>query len=238
MALPQIAVPKYNLIIPSTNQEIEYRPYLVGEEKILLIASESEDEAVMLKAVVDIIERCITEDINPKKLKLYDIEYIFTQLKGKSIGESSELIIKCQKCEEQNTITIDAESDIFIDKLKDSTKSELFTLKITDSIGIKMKHLSMEDSLNDTSEDSQTNQIFAKIVQCIDYIFEGDTIYDISEEGTDEMFKFIESLNTKQFKILTDFIEDMPQVLLKTKFKCKSCKKTNNVELAGIENFF
>ena len=86
MALPKLAVPKYTLTIPSTQVEVEFRPYLVGEEKILMIAAESENETVMMKAVVDIIGRCVTEDINPKKLKLYDVEYIFTQLKSKSAG--------------------------------------------------------------------------------------------------------------------------------------------------------
>ena len=238
MALPQIAVPKYNLIIPSTNQEIEYRPYLVGEEKILLIASESEDEAVMLKAVVDIIERCITEDINPKKLKLYDIEYIFTQLKAKSAGESSEIIIKCSKCEESNTISLDVDKDIKVTNLEACAGKSNFKIQITKDVGIALKHLSMEDSLNEQSDESVTNQVFYKIIQCIDYIYEGDKIYDVHEESTEELYSFIDGLNTKQFKLLSDFIEETPKVVLNTKFKCKECGKNNKVELVGIDNFF
>ena len=238
MALPQIAVPKYNLTIPSTQVEVQYRPYLVGEEKILLIASESEDEIVMMKAVGDIISRCVTEDINPKKLKTFDIEYIFTQLKAKSAGESSDVIMKCEKCEEPNTIKLDIENHVKIENLNNSKDS--FKVELTDSVGVVMKYLSMEDSFEDTNNTdiSDTDRVFNKLIKCIDYVYEGDTIHDISGESADSMLKFVESLNSAQFKLLTDFIENMPQVVLDTKFKCKECKKLNKVTLKGIENFF
>jgi hypothetical protein len=236
MALPKIAVPKYTLTIPSTQVEVEFRPYLVGEEKILMIAAESANETVMMKAVVDIIERCVTQDINPKKLKLYDIEYIFTQLKSKSAGESSEVIIKCDECEEPNTISLNVDNDVRVTNLV--TKKSDFKIDITKDIGIALRHLTMEDTLNENNEESQTNQVFSKIIQCIDYIYEGDTIYDVREEGTKEMYTFIEGLNTKQFKLLSDFIEKMPRVELNSKFKCTKCEKINKVKLTGIDNFF
>jgi hypothetical protein len=236
MALPKLVVPKYTLTIPSTQVEVEFRPYLVGEEKILMIAAESENETVMMKAVVDIIGRCVTEDINPKKLKLYDIEYIFTQLKSKSVGESSEIIIKCNKCEEPNTISLNVDNDVKVTNLV--TKKEDLKINITKDIGIALRHLTMEDTLNVNNDVSQTDQVFTKIVQCIDYIYEGDTIYDVKEEGIKEMYAFIEGLNTTQFKLLSDFIEKMPRVELNTKFKCTKCKKDNTVKLAGIDNFF
>jgi hypothetical protein len=236
MALPKLAVPKYTLTIPSTQVEVEFRPYLVGEEKILMIAAESENETVMMKAVVDIIGRCVTEDINPKKLKLYDVEYIFTQLKSKSAGESSEIIIKCNKCEEANTISLNVDNDVTVTNLV--TKKEDLKINITKDIGIALRHLTMEDTLNVNNDVSETDQVFTKIVQCIDYIYEGDTIYDVKEEGIKEMYAFIEGLDTTQFKLLSDFIEKMPRVELNTKFKCTKCKKDNTVKLVGIDNFF
>jgi hypothetical protein len=236
MALPKLAVPKYTLTIPSTQVEVEFRPYLVGEEKILMIAAESENESVMMKAVVDIIERCLTEDINAMKLKIYDMEYIFTQLKSKSAGETSELIISCNKCEEPNTIALNVDSDVKVINLI-SDKSD-FRFKITDDVGIVLKHLAIEDVLIDDSDESATNQIFNKIIQCVDYIYEGDTIYDIQDEGMEEAYTFIEGLNTTQFKHLSDFIEKMPKVELNTTFKCIKCEKNNKVTLAGIDNFF
>jgi hypothetical protein len=237
MALPQIAVPKYNLTIPSTQVEVEFRPYLVGEEKILMIAAESESETVMMKAVVDIIKRCVTQDINPKKLKLYDIEYIFTQMKAKSVGETSEVVIKCEKCQESNTIPLNVDKDISVTNLK--TKKSHFKIQLTENVGIVLKHLSMEDSLvEDTTSESQTNQIFHKVIQCIDYVYEGDTVYNIQDEGIKEMYSFIEGLNSKQFKLLSDFIENMPRLELNSKFKCSKCEKINKVKLVGIDNFF
>jgi transcription elongation factor Elf1 len=236
MALPKLAVPKYTLTIPSTQVEVEFRPYLVGEEKILMIAAESENETVMVKAVVDIIERCLTEDINALKLKIYDMEYIFTQLKSKSAGETSELIVKCNKCETSNTISLNVDSDVEVINLI-SDKSD-FRFQITDDVGIVLKHLTIEDVLIDDSEESATNQLFNKIIQCIDYIYEGDTIYDIREEGMTEAYTFIEGLNTTQFKHLSDFIEKMPKVELNTTFKCTKCEKSNKVKLEGIDNFF
>jgi hypothetical protein len=236
MALPKLAVPKYTLTIPSTQVEVEFRPYLVGEEKILLIAAESENETVMMKAVADIIERCLTNDINTKKLKLYDIEYIFTHLKSKSAGESSEVIIKCDKCDNPNTISLNVDNDVRVTNLT-SKKSE-FKIQISEDVGMVLKHLSMSDILVDDSKISQVNQVFNKIIQCIDYIYEGDTIYDVREEGTAEMYTFIESLNTSQFKLISDFMENMPKVELNTTFKCTQCAKTNKVKLSGIDNFF
>ena len=96
----------------------------------------------------------------------------------------------------------------------------------------------MEDTLNVNNDVSETDQVFTKIVQCIDYIYEGDTIYDVKEEGIKEMYAFIEGLDTTQFKLLSDFIEKMPRVELNTKFKCTKCKKDNTVKLVGIDNFF
>jgi|LWDU01.1.fsa_nt_gi hypothetical protein len=238
MALPTIAVPKYTLTIPSTQVEVEFRPYLVGEEKILLIASESNDENVMMKAIGNIISRCITENINPNKLKTFDIEYIFTQLKAKSSGESSELIINCKKCETHNTLIVDVENQVEVADLN----RDSFKIEINDSVGIMMKYLSMEDSFtyndNDNDDLSDTDKVFNKLIKCIDYVYEGDTIHDLSEESDDSMMTFIESLNSLQFKLLTDFIEKMPQVVLKTEFKCKECDELNEVKLTGIENFF
>jgi DNA-directed RNA polymerase subunit M/transcription elongation factor TFIIS len=236
MALPKLAIPKYTLTIPSTQVEVEFRPYLVGEEKVLMIAAESGNETVMMKAMVDIIERCVTQDINSKKLKLYDVEYIFTQLKSKSAGESSEVIIKCTECEEPNTIALNVDNDVTVTNLL--SKKDDFKIDITKDIGIALRHLTMEDTLNDSNDKSPTNQVFSKIVQCIDYIYEGDTIYDVREEGREEMYTFIESLNTKQFKLLSDFIENMPRVELNSKFKCTKCGKNNKVKLVGIDNFF
>ena len=239
MPLPKLTVPTYKLNIPSTKEEIEYRPYLVGEEKLLMIADESESESVMLGSVIDIITRCVFSNIDIKLLKIYDIEYIFSQLKGKSIGERSDLMISCNKCKGNNHISVNIGTEVTVENLKKD--GDKCNIKLSDDIGIVLKHLNILETIKfveSNENNSNTEELFSKILLCIDHIYQGDTIFDKNEQSEEELKEFLDGLNPDQFKLITDFIENMPEVVLKTSFKCVKCNKTNKIKLKGIENFF
>jgi hypothetical protein len=170
MALPKLNTPKYDLKIPSTGTEITYRPYLVREEKILMIAMESEDQKSMSKALLDIIESCTT-DVKTSKLTMFDVEYIFAKLRAKSVGETSEVSVKCDKCEADNKTKVNLE-EVSITDLPD-TKIEL-----TPTTGLVMKFPSMNDYTDIQNEESLSNvdTIFAIIISSIESIYYGDNL--------------------------------------------------------------
>ena len=168
MTLPRIAVPKYTLIIPSSGKEVSYRPFLVKEEKILLIAMESEEETQMIGAIKDIIESCVYENLDVKSMPMFDIEYIFLQLRAKSKGEIIDLSFDCDKCKKPIIIQID------LTKIE-TTRTEGHDIKIplSDDVGVIMKYPSMEiQSVINKENNTDLENIFSTITSCIDSICE------------------------------------------------------------------
>ena len=232
MALPKLNTPKYDLKIPSTGTEITYRPYLVREEKILMIAMESEDQKSMSKALLDIIESCTT-DVKTSKLTMFDVEYIFAKLRTKSVGETSEVSVKCDKCEADNKTKVNLE-EVSITGLPD-TKVEL-----TPTTGLVMKFPSMNDYTDIQNEESLSNvdTIFAIIISSIESIYDGDNLYQADAHTKLELTEFIESLNTAQFKLIQDFLDSSPQAFVNLKYKCEECGHDHDTQLKGMMNFF
>ena len=172
MGLPSITVPQYSLILPSTGKEYKYRPFLVKEEKILLIAMESEDEKQIINATIDIIKNCVVGDINIDDLPMFDIEYIFLQLRGKAKGEVLELKYTCPKCNGQIPIAINIE-DIKVNKKDDHTNK----IALDDTLGIVMKYpnIEIQRKLVDVQKDkSSVEGLFETIIHCIDYIYDAE----------------------------------------------------------------
>ena len=160
MSLPKLNnVPKYKITVPSTNQEITFRPFLVKEEKILLIALESQDPKQIADAITDTVTSCIFEEINKKDLKSYDIEFLFLKIRAKSVGETSKLVFKCESCETENEVSVN------IDDIKLEVKQTDNVVKITDNIHVEMKHPTFESiSRNEKLiTESPTTQVFGLI---------------------------------------------------------------------------
>lgn len=233
MALPQLNSANYETTIPSTGQVITFRPYLVKEEKILMMALESNDQKQIVKATKDMISSCVVDDIDINKLATFDIESLFLQLRSKSVGESIGLKVKCDHCDTQNDITVN------FDNIGVDVPKEDGVIMITDTVGVQMKYPSFDDisSINPDKEES-IETAFDIIVKCIDSVFDEDNVYPAVSEGETKMRGFVESLNATQFQSLAHFFETMPVLKTAVEFDCTACKEHNSTELKGLQSFF
>ena len=235
MALPKLNTARYSIDIPSTGQTVEFRPYLVKEEKILMMAMESNDTKAVMNATKDIIKSCIFDDIDIDGLAMFDIETLFLALRSKSVGESVDLKIKCEHCETPNDISIN-----FDDIEKPVIENENVNIPITESVGIIMKYPSVAEvekfSGEEQAEDIST--AMNVIIACIDSIYDEDNVYDAKDETEKSLRDFIESLSSVQFLKVSEFLQNMPALSYDLNFKCVNCGKDNTTELRGLASFF
>jgi len=246
MALPRVNTPTYELKIPSTGKKVKYRPFLVKEEKLLLMALEDGTPGAMSKAMKNIISACTDDEVKLEDLSSFDIEYFFLQLRGKSVGGTLNLTfpkpynIECgeknKDCNESCSIEINID-DITIDssKIKDSK------IELSDSIGIKMNYPHFETLQKFTSvtdENVTSNDIFKVINECIEYIWDGEEIYKSKDSTKKELDDFIESLSSVQFLKIKEFLEGMPTLRHSVTWKCPKCEKEAPLLLEGIDSFF
>ena len=236
MAIPSLnSSPKYTVEIPSTGETVRYRPFLVKEQKVLLLAYESQDKKQIVGAILDTVKACIEEDIDVYKLGTFDIDFLFTQIRAKSVGEKAEVRLECQSCSTSNDVEIDLEA-VRIDVDQDSTIIEL-----TDTVSLKMRYPSYEKFLkNGDIFDSETSTdiIMGIIIASIESIMTEEENILAADESKEDLLNFIDSMTTAQFQKVSDFIEQMPAMSLNVQFKCISCGEDNTITLKGIDDFF
>ena len=238
MPLPKIATPTYQLELPSTGQSIQYRPFLVKEEKVLVIALESEDTKQITNAIKNVIKNCIlTKGIKVETLPTFDIEYLFLNIRGKSVGEELEVNIICPDDEEtQVTVNINLE-DIEVQKLEDHTNQ----IKIDSSLMMEMKYPSLDQFIKNNfgfNDKSAMDQSFDLISSCIDKIYSEDEVWAAADCTKKEMTEFLESMNSGQFKSIEKFFETMPKLSHKIKVMNPNTKVESEVVLEGLASFF
>jgi len=240
MPLPKINTPTYELVLPSSGKKIKYRPFLVREEKILIMALETEDQKQITQAVIDILSSCIiTKGVKLDKLATFDIEYLFLNVRSKSVGEQIEVNVTCPDDEKTSVpITIDIDS-IKIEK----NKNHRDTIKLDDSLSLKLRYPSMEQfvSTNFESAEESGNEIkttLDMIISCIDIIFNEEESWNASESTKKELEEFIDQLNTKQFKMIEDFFATMPKLTHTFKVKNPKTDVESTVKLEGLASFF
>ena len=240
MPLPKINTPTYELVLPSSGKKIKYRPFLVREEKILIMALETEDQKQITRAVIDILSSCIiTKGIKLDKLATFDIEYLFLNVRSKSVGEQIEVNVTCPDDEKTSVpITIDIDS-IKIEKNKKHTN----IVKLDDSLSLKLRYPSMEQfiSTNFESAEESGNEIkttLDMIISCIDNIFNDEESWPASESTKKELGEFLDQLNTKQFKMIEDFFATMPKLTHTLKVKNPKTNVYSTVKLEGLASFF
>ena len=239
MPLPKINTPTYDLVLPSNSKKIKYRPFLVREEKILIMALESEDMIQISDAIVSILNECIlTRGFKIEKLPVFDIEYLFLNIRAKSVGETVEVNVTCPDDEETQV-----EQEIEIDSIKvQKTKGHKNTIKLDDSLSMKMKYPSLEqfiDSNFDTTEEtSNVDSTITMITSCIDMIYNDEESWNGSESTVKELTEFVEQLNTKQFKQVEDFFNTMPKLSHTLKVTNPNTKVKSDVTIEGLASFF
>tara|TARA_Y100000385_G_C13093934_1_gene640189 strand:- start:533 stop:1234 length:702 start_codon:yes stop_codon:yes gene_type:complete len=232
MALPQLNSARYETVIPSTGQSITFRPYLVKEEKILMLALESQDQNMIMRAIKDVIEACIFDNINVNELAIFDIESLFLHLRSKSVGENIDLKMKCDECESLSNISINVD-DINAPDVSTDNK-----IMLTESVGVVLKYPSFESITKLGDELDTVEGAFKMVAQCIDTIFDEDNVHDAKSESAKNLNEFLESLNSDQFQLLTGFFENMPAIKHNISFTCQHCGHNNEMELKGLQSFF
>ena len=238
MPLPKIATPTYELELPSTKETIQYRPFLVKEEKLLVIALESEDTKQITNSIKTVIKNCIvTKNIKVEDLPTFDIEFLFLNIRGKSVGEELEVNIICpDDGETQVAVKINLDS-IKVQKNEDHTKR----IKIDDNIMMEMKYPSLDQFIKTNFDFNQKNameQSFELIGSCIDKIFTADEAWSTSDVTKKELVDFLESMNSSQFKDIEKFFETMPKLSHKIKVTNPKTEVENEVVLEGLASFF
>ena len=248
MGLPRVAVPEYSMTLPSNEKEVKYRPFLVKEEKLLLMAMESEKEDEIMDAIKNVITNCVQGDINIDKLPLFDIEYIFLWLRAKSKGEVIELNYSCPKCKGKIPVSFSVE-DIKIHKADNHSNK----VELTDDLGIVLNYpdIVLQKKIASLPDDlKEVELIFKTILTCIDYIYDKEKTYSSKDHTEKEMEEFLDSLTDDQFQKLSKFYEGMPKLRHEIKLECKNkikeegkkkekaCGYTEDVVLEGLQAFF
>ena len=236
MALPRLDVPTYELTIPSTDDKIKYRPFLVKEEKILLIAMESGETKAMLQSVKDIVDECTFNQLNLGNMPMFDIEYIFLNIRAKSVGEISKLKVLCQDdMKTYANVEIDL-SEIQVQVSDEHTNK----IELTDEMGVIMKYPTIDSFNVNNIADITTDNMLEVIAACIAQIYDKkvEEVYDSKDSTQKELIEFVEQLNTKQFQDMQKFFDTMPALKHTITVKNPKTKKENKVTLTGLSDFF
>jgi hypothetical protein len=235
MALPKVATPRFSLELPSTGQRVSFRSFLVKEEKILLMAAQSDDPLTMIDAVKDVIASCVNDDIDVNKLPYFDLEYIFLNIRAKSIGE----IVKMEyrhtdgvnyqgiKCEAVTPVEINLEK-IKVERGEGHTNK----VKLDDKLGLELRY----PTINDVKLITSGNDEIEMLARCILSVYDDNELYE--PDNLDDSIQFVESLNSSQFAEIMKFIDTMPKLRHTFKYKCRGCDQEDTVTLEGMSDFF
>jgi len=236
MALPKLDVPIYEMAIPSTDEKVKYRPFLIKEEKVLLIAMESNKNEDIIQAVKQIVSECIFNKIKLGDLPMFDIEYMFLNIRAKSVGEVSKLKILCKDDgETYATVEVDL-SEIEVQVEDDHTNK----IELSDEMGVYMKYPSIDSFSTAGISDITAENMLDVIVTCIDKIYDkkGEEVYDSKDSSKKELMEFVEQLNTKQFQEVQKFFDTMPKLQHTILVTNPKTKVESEVTLTGLNDFF
>jgi hypothetical protein len=236
MALPKLITPTYELEIPSTDEKIKYRPFLVKEEKILMMAMESKKSADIVQAVKDIVSECTFNKINIDHVPMFDVEYIFLQIRSKSVGEVSKLRLLCP--DDKKTY---AECEVNLNEVEVQVGDDHTNkIELGNGMGMIMKYPTIDSFKESGIQDINAGNMLDVIGSCVLQIYEeeGKKTYDSKDQTKKELIEFIEQLNTKQFKDVQSFFDTMPKLKHEITIKNPKTKKESKVTLTGLNDFF
>lgn len=239
MPLPKVSTPVFELDLISSNKKIKYRPFLVKEEKSLLIALESGEEKTILNTLKNVLKSCVISRVKIDDLPSFDLEFLFLNIRGKSVGESVELLVTCEDDgETQVPLTIQM-SDIKLDIPDEHTD----TIDLGDDLHLKMKYPSFSQFAENNFfpskvKDDLLDKAFGNVVDCIDQIYNSDEAWSGSDCTKKELIDFIEQLSSSQFQKIEEFFTSMPKLVYKTTVTNPNTKKDNKIVIEGLSNFF
>lgn len=237
MALPKMQLPLYNVVIPSTKKEVKFRPFLVKEEKALLIAQQSEDPKVMVNTLKNIILDCIQDPVDVDNLATFDYEYLFTQIRAKSVSEIVDLVFLCDVCEDDKARTL-VHMDITKFQVK-YTEGHNDKIQLTANIGIKMKYPNIDTvQALENAASGNVDAIFDVVSDCIEFIYDGDEVYPTKEQTKEEIIEFLNNLTQDQFEKIQQFFDTMPKMSQPVQYDCPVCGRHHDKVLEGLASFF
>ena len=236
MALPKLTTPVYELVIPSTDDKIKYRPFLVKEEKLLLIAMESGKQEEVVEAVRGIVEECTYNKLNLGSLPMFDVEYIFLNIRAKSVGEISEVRMLCP---DDNETYANAEvnlSEVIVQVEEGHTNK----IELTDEMGMYMTYPTINSFVTTGITEVSASNMLSIIASCIAQIYDkkGEEVFDAKDQTTEELIEFVEQLNTTQFRAVQNFFDTMPKLKHEITIKNPKTGVESNVMLQGLADFF
>lgn len=238
MALPRInETLNFTMEVPSTGKKVKYRPYLVKEEKVLLQAFESGDVATCLEAMVDTLSACIDKKskVDVSSLATFDVEYMFTQVRSKSVGEKSTIQIKCKNCEELNPYVVDLES------IKVELKDNQNIIEVNDDISVEMKYPTYQTLISgdvDKLQENDTESAMKLLAASVSAVLTEEERIDCSTQKQSEVVEFLSSMTAGQLQKVSAFLDEMPALKENVSFDCQSCGTHNELELKGLSDFF
>ena len=236
MALPKIDVPIYELTVPSTDEKIKYRPFLVKEEKLLLIAMESGENSDILRAVKDIVDACTFNKMKIGNMPMFDVEYIFLQIRAKAVGEVSTLRVLC--LDDMKTY---AKVEVDLNEIEVRvTDAHTNKIELSDEMGVIMKYPTVDSFVENKIDDISPANMLDVIITCIDKIYDkkGEEVFDAKDSTKKELMEFVEQLNTQQFQDIQRFFDTMPSLKHDITVKNPKTKVESIVTLTGLNDFF
>ena len=234
MALPKLQTSEYKLTVPSTQEEIKYRPFLVKEQKILMMAQESGNEREIADAIGQLVSNCTFGSLDAITAPMFDVEYVFLQLRSKSVGSKVKVVVTCPD-DEETKVEVEVDLDKINVQMNVKHKQEI---NITEDIILKFRYPMLKDlqGLNDDFGDFEKAMIM--VYECIDSVVHGEETVHRIDMTKDEITEFIDSFNTQQLEGIMEFFETMPKVRHKIKVTNPKTKKKSEILLEGLENFF
>ena len=233
MALPKLNTVTYDLKLPSTGQKLEYRPFLVKEQKTLMIAQESGDDNQIEKAFAQIINDCVLDDVDPYVLPMFDIEYVFLRIRGKSVGEKVKLSLLCPDDEKTRVeVEINLE-EVDVQMSVDHSN----TIELSDGVSMIMKYPCLGD-MTGFNEEGEVKSLFEMIKRCVHEIHHGETIYNRVDISDKELDEFIDSMSSDNFEQVTNFFNTMPKLIHVVEVKNPKTKKKSEIPIEGLQSFF
>ena len=235
MALPKVNTPTYELVVPSTDEKVKFRPFLVKEEKILLIAMEAQEQSGILNAVKDIVKSCTFDKFDVNRAPIFDIEYIFLNIRAKSVGEVSTVNLRCPDDNETFVKT-----DIDLTKVDvQITEGHTNKIELTDEMGMIMTYPTL-DSFSDSTTVINASNMLDVIASCVAQIYDkkGEDVYDAKDSTKQELVDFLESLNSKQFLEIQKFFDTMPKLTHTVNIENPETKVKSDITLTGLNDFF
>ena len=242
--LPKIDVPVFSINLLSNGKEVKFRPFTVKEEKLFLMANESKDIKTIIDTTKQVLNNCLVSDVDVDTMPIFDIEYLFLNIRARSVSEIINLSYKCnndiknEEDEETHKCANVVQIDLNVLDIKPKTDKKPETkIEITEKLGIVMKYPNF-NALRSYDGENQNDMVFKLTIDCIEYIYDGDQIYYAKDATEEELVEFIEGMQSKDLEKIKNFFDNMPKISKDVDFKCNKCGYEENITIEGLESFF